>query len=250
MPKLNDATMENVNVGHFGFSAVRNDQLGASEYTLATIVVDASGSVGNFQAELEKCLQEVIKALQYSPRADNLMVRLIKFASKHEEVHGFKLLENCQLNDYANILHCGGSTACFDSCIDAIEGIKNYATQLNSNDIDVNGIVIVITDGEDNVSKFGAQAVGSAKEACLKEEALESILTVLIGVNAASLTKYLTSFETDGKFDQKVLLKDASASTLAKLNGFISKSISSQSQSLGTGGPSQVINPASMSLTI
>jgi hypothetical protein len=34
-------------------------------------------------------------------------------------------------------------------------------------------------------------------------------------------------------------LKDASAKSLARLAAFISKSVSSQSQSLGSGGPSQ-----------
>jgi uncharacterized protein YegL len=244
MPRLNDNTMEdNINVGHFGFSGVRIDQLCASEYTLATIVVDVSGSVASFQTELEKCVKDAIKALQYSPRADNLMVRMIKFANKPEEVHGFKLLENCQINDYSGVLSCGGNTACFDASIDAIEGIKNYAKQLNANHFDANGIVIVITDGEDNVSKYGTQGVGSAKESCVKDEALESILTILVAVNSAGIsTAYLDRLEKEGKFDQVIKLNDASASTLAKGGKFISKSISSQSQSLGTGGPSQTIN--------
>ena len=39
---------------NFKFSGTTIDQLGASEYTIATIVLDASGSVGSFKPELKK----------------------------------------------------------------------------------------------------------------------------------------------------------------------------------------------------
>ncbi len=245
MPKLNDQTMEEqVNVGHFGFSAVRLDDLGASEYTLATIVVDTSGSVDPFIGDIEKALKECVRALQYSPRSDNLMLRVVKFDTNHEEIHGFKLLENCQIDDYTGCLQVGGMTALCDASINAIEAIKNYSSQLNRKEIDVNGIVIVVTDGDDNSSKFGMQTVGDTKQSCVTEEALESILSILVGVNITNpyIKDYLDRFQSEGKFDQFVKLDNASAKTIAQLGQFISKSISSQSQSLGSGGPSQTIN--------
>lgn len=253
MPKLNDASMEeHQNAGHFGFSAVRLDELGATEYTLATIVVDTSSSVYQFESDLEKTLKEAVRALQYSPRADNLMLRILKFDSRHEEIHGFKLLENVNLSDYDGVLQCGGSTALFDATLDGIEAIKNYAKQLNSQDVDVNGIVIVLTDGDDNSSSLGGQSVGQAKHACLKEEALESILSILVGVNVKEsyFKQFLDQFKNEGKFDQLVELAKADAKTLARLGNFISKSVSSQSQSLGTGGASQTIDFDNTSLSI
>ena len=253
MPKLNDETMnEQPNVGHFGFSAVRLDELGASEYTLATIALDVSGSVYGFIDQIEEALKECVKALQYSPRSDNLMLRVIKFDSSHEEVHGFKLLENCNLNDYTGCLSPGGATALFDASVDGIEGIKNYANQLNDNDVDVNGIVIVVTDGEDNSSSLGINSVGDAKLSCITDEALESVLSILVGVNInnKNIKSYLDAFQDQGKFDQFVALDNASANTIAKLGKFISKSISSQSQSLGTGGPSQTLDFDNSSMSI
>ena len=50
--KLNDNTMEQINNltnTSFGYSATRLNELGASEYTLVTLVVDQSGSVEGFQ---------------------------------------------------------------------------------------------------------------------------------------------------------------------------------------------------------
>jgi uncharacterized protein YegL len=253
MPKLNDQTMEEQpNVGHFGFSAVRLDELGATEYTLATIVLDTSGSVYSFINQIEEALKECVKALQYSPRSDNLMLRVVKFDTNHTEIHGFKLLENCQLDDYTNCLQPGGATVLCDASVDSIEAVKNYAQQLNSNDVDVNGIVVVVTDGMDNGSSLGEETVGNTKLSCVQEEALESVLSILVGVNVndSYVKNYLDNFKDKGKFDQFVELDNAQAKTIARLGQFISKSISSQSQSLGTGGPSQTIdfNDGSMSI--
>lgn len=61
---------------------------------------------------------------------------------------------------------------------------------------------------------------------------------------------YLDSFQDKGKFDQFVALDNANSKTIARLGQFISKSISSQSQSLGTGGPSQTIDFNNGSLSI
>lgn len=246
MPRLNDVTMENnPTAGHFGFSAVRLDKLGASEYTLATITVDCSGSVTPFIGDIEKALKECVKALQFSPRANNLMLRVVKFSSSQEEVHGFKLLADCNIDDYTNCLQAGGTTVLYDASIGSIEAIKNYSSQVyNQKDIETNGIAIVLTDGCDYGSSFGVDSVGAAKDACVKEEALESILTILVGVNIKepTVSKKLDQLKVGGKFDQFVELDNADSKTIARLGNFISKSISSQSQSLGTGGPSQTIN--------
>ena len=79
----------------------------------------------------------------------------------------------------------------------------------------------------------GAQAVTS--------EALESIISVLIGVNVqdAEASRYLRHFHTDAGFTQYVELDKADAQTLARLAQFLSRSILAQSQLLGTGGTPQ-----------
>ena len=50
MPIFNDATMQQLALpsGQYGFSATRLDDLGATEYTLVTIICDASPSVSGF----------------------------------------------------------------------------------------------------------------------------------------------------------------------------------------------------------
>ena len=77
-----------------------------------------------------------------------------------------------------------------------------------------------------------------------KSEALESILSILVGVNVndPSVSQWLKALHQNAGFTQYVELGDAKAATLAKLADFISRSISAQSQALGTGGPSQSLS--------
>jgi uncharacterized protein YegL len=243
MPKLNDATLtQHTDVNsHFGFSATKIGDLGASEYTLASVVVDVSSSVAPFARDLTKTVKEVVRACKYSPRADNLMVRLTQFASTLDEVHGFKLLENCNEADYDSALTIGGSTSLFDASVNAISATSIYGADLNKSDFSANGIVVIITDGDDNTSSLSANAVKDALAKVVRDESLESLVTILIGVNIndAYISGRLQDFNKLVGFTQYVELDKADAKTLAKLAEFVSKSISAQSQSLGTGGPSQ-----------
>jgi len=242
MPRF-DEVMESRKVPgtHFGYTGTRlGDLTGATEYTLCTIVLDESGSTAGFASDMEKCISEIVKACRYSPRCDNLMLRLVAFGTNYREIHGFKLLQSCNPDDYIGCYGSGGSTALFDSACDAIEATKDYAKQLADNEFLCNACVFVLTDGDDNASKFNAIQVKEALAKCVSSETLESLVSVLIGVNITDprIKDFLEKFHKTAEFTQFVELKDASEKTLAKLAAFVSKSISSQSQALGTGGPS------------
>jgi hypothetical protein len=243
MPKFNSQTLEQHQnpTGHFGFSAVKLEDLGATEYTLVTIILDESGSTSPFKDDMEKCIQAAVKACCKSPRADNLLLRLVAFGTNMREVHGFKLLEQCDPADYIGVYQCAGSTALYDSTENGIQSSLTFGEQLSRNDYTVNGIVFVLTDGDDNVSTLGCTEVKTALHRCVTTESMESLISILIGVNVKSnyIAQYLDNFHKQAGFTQYIKLEDANADTLANLADFISKSISSQSQALGTGGASQ-----------
>jgi uncharacterized protein YegL len=235
--------MDKHRAGHFGFSAVKLQDLGAPDYTLVNIVADRSGSTGPFQKEMETALKEILNACQHSPRADNLMLRVVTFENTHKEVHGYKLLNQIDLASYDGILAPGGMTALYDASVDAIEACSNYGKTLMENEYPTNGITFVLTDGLDNQSKFGRQQVKEAMEKTISGETLESHISVLIGVGTdPSTTQALQEFKDQAGFTQFVVLADATKKNLAKLAQFVSQSISSQSQALGSGGPSQTIS--------
>ena len=85
-----------------------------------------------------------------------------------------------------------------------------------------------------------AEADGS--DARFKGEDIESLITILIGINAADCTQELDDFRQQAEIDQYIDAGKATKGKLAKLADFVSQSVSSQSQALGTGGPSQNIS--------
>jgi len=243
MPLLNDITIDQNDLpnSHYGYSATRIEHLGATEYTIATIVCDVSGSTDGFALDMEAAIAKIVQACKYSPRADNLMLRLVRFNDVLSEVHGFKLLENCNIADYSGILRSAGSTALFDATENAASALIDYGQRLAGADFSANAILFVITDGADNASKVTAREVKKRLAEAVSSEALESLVSILIGVNVQdqSVVHYLKAFYKDAGFTQYVEMDNADTKTLANLARFVSQSISAQSQALGTGGPSQ-----------
>lgn len=245
MPLFDDTNMETHTIGgsRYGYSATRIDALGSAEYTLVMLAVDVSGSVAGFRAQIENVLKEVVKACRHSPRADNLMLRLVLFDHALSETHGFRPLIECDVTKYDGVVQIGGSTALFDASQNAVESVVRYGKDLRAQEYTANAIVVVITDGDDNASAMTTTTVKAAIDDAVKSEALESIRTILIGVNTSqgNVSSYLQNFKAKVGFDQYVDIGVADEKSLAKLAAFVSRSISSQSQSLGSGGPSQAI---------
>lgn len=243
MPVLIDINLDQIDLpnSHYGYSATRIEELGATEYTVATIVCDVSGSTASFRFDMESAITRIVQACKYSPRADNLLLRLVVFDDTLSEVHGFKLLENCNLADYGGVLRPGGSTALYDATENAVSSVINYGQKLSAGDFSANAILFVITDGMDNASKLPAKKVKEALSKAVTGEALESVISILIGVNVRdqAVGRHLRQFHNEAGFTQYVELDQADAKMLARLAEFVSQSISAQSQALGTGGPSQ-----------
>jgi hypothetical protein len=246
MPIFNDDDMEQHAAGGgsgFQFSATKISTLGATEYTLFGIAADVSGSVMAFGAEIEACVKSVVESCQRSPRADNLMARYLTFNHKTNEQHGFKPLADCHLAAYDKTVQTGGGTALYDASVNLIDSLATYGKSLIAQDYAANGIIVILTDGMDEHSTLTVRDVKAALDRAMKSESLESLVSILIGVNVTDqkVSQYLERFKSEAGFSQYVETKDASPKTLARLAGFISKSVSSQSQSVGSKAPSQPI---------
>jgi uncharacterized protein YegL len=246
MPKIGqkneDMATMNVANSNFKFSGVRPDKLESTEYTLVSIVVDKSGSVQGFRGDLVNTIKSVIDSCGKSPRAENLLVRVSFFNEQIEEIHGFLPLEDIDLSVYES-LQPSGCTALFDATFESIGSVLRYSEDLQDQEMDVNGICVIITDGADNDSTSTPGMIKKQIEDALNQETIiESVMTILVGINAANASSYLNRFQTEANLQQFVDAGDADVKTLAKLAKFVSQSISSQSQSLGTGGPSQSLS--------
>ena len=247
MPDLFGATEKSITLSGFNFSAAPVDELGSTEYTIVQGVLDVSGSVAGFIKELENCMVEVMKSCQKSPRADNLLLRWLTFEDSVEEHHGFTELRNLNESAYKGKLQSGGMTALYDATLNGLESMQAYGNQLFDMEYDCNGLIVVVTDGIDNMSAHSPDQIKKAIEDIRKEEKMESLLAILIGVGIDQDVKLgLQNFKDDAGFDQFLAIADANKNTIAKMANFISQSVSSSSQALGSGGASQPINPASI----
>ena len=249
MPRLmggDDGMQQHKLAGNFTFSGKRLTALGASEYTLATIAVDETGSTVGFKDELRKMLETAVNACKKSPRSDNLLLRVVYFSSSYpngvKEVHGFKPLAEIDVSKYPD-LDPGGWTPLCDAVYSAVGAMNKYGEELAEQDFDANGIGFVITDGGENSSVATMNMVKEELSTSVTGEKLESMVTVLIGINTTvdSVKRALAKFQKDAGMTQYIDAGEATPGKLAKLAQFIDQSISSQSQALGTGGPSQNI---------
>ena len=245
MPRFTDSTAltsQNIGGTNYGFSATRIEDLGASEYTLGLVVVDVSGSTIGFRPDMEKALAEIVKACRKNPRADNMMLRVVLFDHNVQEFHGFKPLPSCNEADYKGCLGTGGgSTALYDAGYNAVKSATQYGKQLVAKDFDVNAVVFIITDGQDNASSATRKMLKEALEEGVKGECLESLNSILIGLGTG-MDSYFKTIQTDCGITQYVNVAQADEKSLAKLGDFISRSVSSSSQALGTGGASQSLS--------
>ena len=241
-PRFDDLEEIKIDNSPYTFSAAKLEDLSASEYTLVCICVDQSASVLDFKKDLEKCISNIVASCINSPRADNLLIRLSTFNYTINEIHGFKLLENCNPGDYDNCLRPSGCTALNDACINSIVSVAEYGKNLRAADFKANGIVFVLTDGCENVSTSTVTMVKNEIEQVRKKEKLESLMTLLIGVNIndPNVSSALQLLRTEAGFDKYIEIKDAAPKTLAKLAEFVSKSISSQSKAINTGKSGQI----------
>jgi len=229
----------------FQFSGTRIERLGETEYTLATIAVDVTGSTQPFADDLRKSLITAVESCKKSPRSANLLLRVILFSgSLHggiEEIHGFKPLSEVDPNSYPQ-LNPEGMTPLFDAAFSAVGATNAYAKTLMYKEFNANGIVFVITDGDDNVSRSTVAMVKKEMERGARGEEIESLIGVVVGINAAAFRDKLEEFAKNTGMEY-IDVGEATKGKLAKLAQFVSQSVSSQSQALGTGGPSQNIAP-------
>jgi hypothetical protein len=231
--------------GNFQFSGQRIETLGASEYTLATMVCDVSGSVDPFKDHLLNAVKMVVGACRKSPRANNLLLRFLVFNEVVTEIHGFKELNMIDENAYKDLIP-SGMTALYDASFNAVGATVEMAKQLIDQDFfNVNGCNYIITDGMDNRSKVSPSDIYRVVESAKSGEKIESIINVLVALKDPSvrwnneIIDALDRFQKEAAIDQFVDIGDATPQKLAKLANFVSQSISSQSQALGTGAASQ-----------
>lgn len=245
MPRL-DTDMQTHAIGRgFAFTGVRIEKLGATDYTLVTIGVDVTGSVEGFEDQLLEMIKKAVDGCRKSPRSENILVRVFLFSDRFKngisEVHGFKPLVEIDTGSYA-ALTSGGWTPLNDAAYSAIGATTKYAEAMHERDYESNGIFFLITDGAENASVASMKMVKDEFERAKRSEILESVISVLIGVNNAQYKAAQEQFVREAGITHFIDVGDVTERKLAKLAAFVSTSVSSQALARGSGGPSQNIS--------
>ena len=246
MPLINDDMEQHtLGGGGYGFTGQRIESLTAAQYTLVTIFIDVTGSVLDFKDELKAMLKTAIDSCKKSPYSENILVRVVFFSTKYSsglyEVHGFKKLSEIDITSYPAI-EPGGWTPLYDAVYSALGSSLVYGKQLYDADFGVNAIAFIITDGDDNASAATPKMIKDQMAKAVSGETIESMVSVLIGINPEEHLPKLEAFTEAAGLTRFIDAGDATPATLAKIASFISQSVSSTSQALGTGGPSQNIS--------
>jgi len=247
---INDLDLETGQVPGttFLFSGARPDDIIVSDPTLATIMVDVSGSVSGFADDLVTMLNTAVDALKKSPRAENILVRVGRFADDVVEVHGFAPLSSIGAYTRAD-LPCGGSTALIDAALSGVGAMNAYGKKLVDLKYSVNGIMFVITDGDENASVVKDPARIKAEiDRAVRGETVKGITTILVGINASRYEQSLKALQAAAGIGSYVAVTDATPQRLAKFAGLVSKSVSSASKNLAQGQAAVVIDPADLTI--
>ena len=273
MPKLMDQEdLKSFSAGTFGFSAVDPGELKETEYTLVVWAFDLSGSTSGFRTAMFGALGACLKKMQGDaaagirphPDANRIMVAVVVFGTRVEQTIAMAPLMSLDISTMQAAIESasvGITTANADAIVFSGECIKNYAKQLAEQDIECNGLFFDMTDGWNNAGRFpGSFQNGQPRpdqatydktiEACktalgepVQDEALESLCTILIGVNLRDARPDLERFHADIGFTEPMVELEGADDPAAwdKVADFFYNSVSSSSTARGTGTKSTSI---------
>jgi uncharacterized protein YegL len=215
-------SLNNTNI--LGCTGVGVDDLQTDDITLVSLILDASMSMSAHEAVVRESFDELINALKGSKQAGSMLISSRVFGTKQKILYGFKQVEEIAKNPIgSDYVANGSSTALYDSVFDAMTGIRVYSESLKQSGVRTKGIVIVMSDGEDNNSvKQNASDCKTLSEDFLKTE---SFVLVYVGFGSQDLLQIASEI---GFKDTLISTKDASQ--IRKTMGVISKSIIRQSQ--------------------
>jgi hypothetical protein len=146
------------------------DQLASNEVTLAMNIIDMSGSMSSYAADLIRAYNDdYLAAMAGSTAVEDILVSTILFNNNVTLLHGYvNLLDAPPLvrKDYTS----SGSTALYDAAALGLTNMVVYAQHLRQMGVMVRCIAIVYSDGADNASKQPAINVRRASKELMRQE--------------------------------------------------------------------------------
>lgn len=146
------------------------NRLASNEVTLAMNIIDRSGSMAPYAADLTRAYnEEYLAAMAGSTAADDILASTILFNERVDLLHGYLPLADVPPLT-RRTYDPNGMTALYDAVAAGLTNMVLYTQQLRQSGVMVRCIVIVYSDGADNSSHQRAQEVRRAAQELLKHE--------------------------------------------------------------------------------
>ncbi len=174
-----------------GAAGVALETITATEVTLVTLLVDASGSIHG--AGVENAVREgenaLVDAFAQSREKDSVLMALWTFNDDVRVVHAYVPVDDAVRLDSVSYNACGG-TKLYDTWCDALAANVAYAQRLRDGGTPTRSVVVVITDGEDCGSRRKASECAALSRDLLRsEQFVLAFVGVGAGTNFAAVAK-------------------------------------------------------------
>ena len=144
-------------------------QLLEDDVTVVTLIVDMSSSMAMHEKGVIDGFNQMLKAIRDSKLEDSVLMSLWTFNQQPNLVFDNRPIANVpDLNDRSYVPN--GSTALYDTALNGMTGNISYVTDLRNNGVTARGIVIVISDGEDNESSATPAKLKSVAQDMVNQE--------------------------------------------------------------------------------
>lgn len=242
-PTPPDNTLDTENLVHisgagYQFSGASLDDIKTDSLCLAVIAVDTSTSMVGEEKNLSDCFNTAISACHKAPNREGILFRVTEFNSTVREIRPFIPPSAAP----SLVFKTHGMTALGKATIDALRSMVEYAKHLAQGDYRANGILILLTDGEETMETETVAILNIQNElAAIKTaEVLDSILIIMVGFRPEPHIEAVQKNFASQCGMKYVKLTEATPQRLAKLAQFVSHSVSSQSSQIGTGQAAQI----------
>jgi uncharacterized protein YegL len=145
------------------------DDLNTDDVTLVVLVMDESGSMDGVRSEVIDAFNQMTRALNDSKSADGILMSAWTFSNTPKLLFGYTPI-NAVKDLTEKDFKPDGATALYDAVLDGFTGIVAYGQDLRNNGIRTRAIVVVISDGGDNVSQHTAHSVKTIADDLMKQE--------------------------------------------------------------------------------
>lgn len=152
-----------------GAAGTSIQDLMGDDVTLYVRVIDRSSSMSRFRSVVVEAANDQLDALVGSKAPDSILMSSFLFNTTSTLLHSYLALDKALRLDN-NSYDPEGSTALYDAVMDAITSAVSYTQQLRDAGIRVRIVVVIVSDGEDNVSNHSAGQVKSVIEDLIRQE--------------------------------------------------------------------------------